>query len=444
VATTPDDVLSPTVASRIATNAYFTLGRWIDFKKGNGVVPAGVESDANIHNRVLGDGKTGKNQPEGKQINPTLQGTGFGSDGKLGSIHTGMTGYNTTSGFGYTLTFSKNRRKHVVLALRGTRPEMSWKPDLFTDARGALTQCGALGLVHKGFKHCYDTIMPGIERDSSLIGSADTVHVVGHSLGGGIATLIAGHYAQAGKAVRLYTFGSPRVGGMGSHLFIEDLIGKQNIFRVAHDLDPITLVGPFPYVHVNGGRRDDNNMTLVSPTPRFISMSNHDMNEYMKSVDGLDWDGVRLAAKRVDKDNSLLVTWRQQVGEGHWVQAASVFSLAVLLKMLNYALKALGTAAIIAVTGIDLVAEILHAGIYKSVQLGGLILSLLGDAAKWAGVQMGKGAQFTADVIATILAKMLAALRGVVAQALAHPERFLAPLPLVMASSWALQNVGMI
>ncbi len=445
MAETPDDVLSPQVASHIATNAYFTLGRWIDFKKGSGVTPAGIESADNIRNRVLEKGDRGKNQPEGKQVNPTLQGTDLGSNAQLGNIHTGKTGYDTTSGFGYTLTFSKNRRKHVVVALRGTRPEMAWKPDLFTDMRGALTMCGGLGLVHKGFKHCFDSVMPSLERDSSVIGSADTVHVVGHSLGGGIATLIAGHYAKAGKSVRLYTFGSPRVGGMGSHVFIENLIKKQNIFRVAHDLDPITLIGPYPYVHVNGGRRDENNMTLVSPTAKSISMNNHDMNEYMRSVAGLDWAGVRKSAAQVDKDNSLLVTWRQNAGaNGNWVQVASVHSLSILLKMLNYVLKALGTAAIIAVTGIDLLAEILHAGIYKSAQLGGLILSLLADAAKWAGVHMVAGAQFTADVIVAILAKMLATLRVVVAQALAHPERFIVPLPLVMASSWALQNVGVI
>jgi triacylglycerol lipase len=440
----PEDTQTPQVASHIATNAYFSLGNWADYKDETSRPLGGVEQRATIENRVTGAGNVGQNQPKIGNANPTLAGTSL-SNAKLGNIHTGKSGFNVTSGFGYTLTYRANRRTHVVLAMRGTRPEMAGKPDLLTDARGALTMCGGIGLVHKGFKATFDSVLPSLQRDAKLIASADVVHVVGHSLGGAIATIIAANYAINGKAVRLYTFGSPRVGGMGCHKLIENRIGKENIFRVAHDLDPISLIGPFPYIHVNGGRRDENNMTLASPTSKLISVANHDMAEYIKSVADLDWAGVRKESTRVDKDNSLLVTWMLNKGEDHsWVKVASVHTLSILLKMFNHVLKALGTAAIIAVTAIDLLAEILYTGLYKSAQLGGIILSLLKDAAVWAGVQMGKGAEFTAQIIAAILAKMLATLRALAAQAMAHPERFIAPVPLVMASSWVLQNAGVI
>ncbi len=442
----PEDTLSPQIASYIATNAYFTLGNWCDYSPdAQDLKPlGGVENGSSIHNRVLGPGDAGRNQPKTGDANPTLASTSLAS-AKLGGVHTAKTGFNVNSGFGYTLTYRANRRTHVVIAMRGTRPEMAGKPDLLTDARGALTMCGGLGLVHKGFKATFDSVLPSLERDNKLVLSADVVHVVGHSLGGAIATLIAGHYAGRGKAVRLYTFGSPRVGGMGCHVLIENRIRKENIFRVAHDLDPISLIAPFPYIHVNGRRRDENNMTLASPTSKLISTANHDMAEYIKSVADLDWQGVRKSSARVDKDNSLLVTWMLNKGEDHsWVKVASVQTLSVLLKMFNHVLKALSTAAIIAVTAIDLLAEILYTGLYKSAQLGGIILSLLGDAARWAGVQMAKGAQFTAQIIVAILSKMLATMREVAAHAMANPARFIAPIPLVMASSWALQSAGVI
>jgi triacylglycerol lipase len=440
----PEDTLSPQVASHIATNAYFSLGNWFDYKDKTSKPLGGVEQRSIIENRVVGAGNLGHNQPKIGETNPTLAGTSLAS-ATLGNIHTGKSGFNVTSGFGYTLTYRANRRTHVVLAMRGTRPEIAGNPDLLTDARGALTMCSGIGLVHKGFKATFDSVLPNLQRDEKLVKSADVVHVVGHSLGGAIATLIAAHYAINGKAVRLYTFGSPRVGGMGCHKLIESRIGKENIFRVAHDLDPISLIGPFPYIHVNGGRRDENNMTLASPTSKLISVANHNMAEYIKSVGARDWAGVRKASARVDKDNSLLVTWMLNHGEDHsWVKVASVHSLSILLKMFSHVLKALGTAAIIAVTAIDLLAEILYTGLHKSKQLGGIVLSLLKDAAAWAGVQMTKGAEFTAQIIATILSKMLATIRALASQAMAHPERFVVPIPIVMASSWALQNAGVI
>ena len=440
----PDDTLSPQVASHIATNAYFSLGNWFDYKDKTSKPLGGVEQRAIIKNRVTGAGEKGENQPKIGDANPTLAGTSL-ANAKLGNIHTGKSGFNVTSGFGYTLTYRANRRTHVVLAMRGTRPEMAGKPDLLTDARAALTMCGGIGLVHKGFKTTFDSVLPSLQRDEKLVAGADVVHVVGHSLGGAIATIIAAHYAGNGKAVRLYTFGSPRVGGMGCHRLIENRVGKENIFRVAHDLDPISLIGPFPYIHVNGGRRDGNNMTLASPTSKLISTANHDMAEYIKSVADLDWEGVRRSSAQVDKDNSLLVTWMLNKGEDHgWVKVASVHTLSILLKMFSHVLKALGTAAIIAVTAIDLLAEILYTGLYKSAQFGGIILSLLGDAAVWAGVHMVKGAEFTVQVISAILSKMMAIIRVLAAEAMAHPERFIVPIPLVMASSWVLQNAGAI
>lgn len=45
------DVLTPQEAAYIATNCYFTLKDWI-----NAAPVAGVETRANVHNRVLGSG----------------------------------------------------------------------------------------------------------------------------------------------------------------------------------------------------------------------------------------------------------------------------------------------------------------------------------------------------------------------------------------------------
>src|SRR6185312_613145 len=146
----------------------------------------------------------------------------------------------------------------------GTRPEMAGKPDLVTDARGTLTGFGDYGLVHKGFKTTFDSCMLEIARNEGAILDADVVHCVGHSLGGAVATLVAGHYAARGKLTKLYTFGSPRVGYRSTHEAFERRLGIENMFRVSHDLDPITMVGPFPFVHVNPRATDEKNYTCNS------------------------------------------------------------------------------------------------------------------------------------------------------------------------------------
>jgi triacylglycerol lipase len=434
-----NDILTPQEASHIATNAYFALENWINKKP-----VAGVEARAAVHNRVLGAGDQGTNQPAGGAANPTLRSTALASS-KLGTIHNARTGFGVSSGFGYTLTYRAQGRTHVIVAMRGTRPELSGFPDLLTDARGALTSFGSYGVVHKGFKRTFESAMPSLEQDSKLVSKADVVHVVGHSLGGAIATLIAGHYASSGRPVKLYTYGSPRVGALGTQEAFERKIGKENIFRVAHDLDPISLIAPFPYIHVNGRRTDRNNMTLPSPTGSLLSTMNHDMSGYIESAGrpAMSWDMVRLATARVDHDNIVLARWLlHEDNDPGWVQYASAKTLGILFKLFQHALKTISTALILGLTAVDLLAEMIWKALHKTKELTGQIFKLLGYAAKWAGIKITSAAQFTTEIIQKILNKMLQTLRQMAVVALADPAAGLAPLPLIIGSQWVLSTYG--
>jgi hypothetical protein len=428
-----NDVLTPREASHIATNAYFALENWINSKP-----VAGIESRANLHNRVLGAGNKGTNQPMYGAANPTLRNTDLSSS-RLGSIHTAKTGINTSSGFGYTLTYRSQGLTHVIIALRGTRPELARGPDILTDLRAGMDGFGPGGFVHIGFKRTFESLLPSLERDSALVRKADVVHCVGHSLGGAIATLVAAHYASAGKPTRLYTFGSPRVGALGGNTSIERLVGKQNIFRVAHDLDPITLIGPYPYIHVNGGAKDQNNMTLPSPIGNLIGTANHDMNRYILSVGEFGWDTVRRTASRVDHNNSVLARWLlHNDSDAGWVRYASAQTLTMLFKLFSIVLKTISTVLVLGLTAVDLLAEILVRGLHLAKGLGEQILVLLRHAAKWAGITVSSASQFTADIIRRILDKMLTTLRQLAVISLASPISDLAPVPLIIGAQWML------
>jgi triacylglycerol lipase len=433
--------LSPREAACIATNSYFTLKDWMECSGTNGRKPvAAMESLANVQNRVLGPGDKGANQP---RTNPTLANTRLGSS-QITNVHSAAT-VGITSGFGYTLRYEENGITHAIIATRGTRPELG-AADLLTDLRGTFTSFSGYGPVHKGFKRTFDSLMPGLERDAALIGNAQIVHCVGHSLGGAVATLVAAHYKQRGKNVRLYTFGSPRVGALDTHLSLESAIGAQNIFRMAHDLDPITLIGPFPFIHVNPAPHSPNYMTILSPAQK-ISIENHDMMNYLDSVaaGGGTWGGIMGAAKRTDFDAAWLARSLLGTGEGTsgWVQYASEKTLVALFKLFGHVLRGLSTSLILSLSAVDLLAEMLVRGLYKAAALGAQIYSLLKYAAHWAGIQVVQGVEFTAQVIRLILAKMLAALQTAAIAAVTNPTRHIVPMALGVGTAWAMHSAGM-
>lgn len=428
-----NDCLTPTEASYIATNAYFTLKDWI-----TGQPTAGIETRANVQNRVLGAGTAGIVQPG--QANPSLQHTALGG-ADLGKVFAGTTGAGTESGFGYLLQFKQGTRRHVVVATRGTRPELG-APDLLTDARGAMTSFGDYGPVHKGFRRTFDSCMTSIGTDERVIMDADVVHCVGHSLGGAVATLIAAHFAARKKDVKLYTFGSPRVGAFGTYSAFHAAIKKDNIFRVAHDLDPITLVGPYPYIHVNPSPSDPNNFTLPSPTGALFSTANHDMNRYIASVgagEGSSWNTVRGFAQQTDHDNAVLAKWLLHAdNDPGWVQYASAKTLGILFKLFSHVLKGLSTSLILGLSAVDLLAEMLLSGMARAQALAGQVYTLLRHAAKWAGIAVSAGADFTAAIIRRILDTMLSKLTQIGTLALSMGSRGIHPLPLIIAGGWML------
>jgi triacylglycerol lipase len=421
-----DNTLSPIEAGKIALNSYFALKDWINTKP-----VAGVETRANIENRVLGAANVGSDKVN-SSVGRNLPGA------RLQQVFQATTGFNTRSGFGYVLQYAQGGTRHAIVAVRGTRPEMAGKPDLVTDARGTLTGFGDYGLVHKGFRTTFDSCMLEIARNEAVILEADVVHCVGHSLGGAVATLVAGHYAARGKLTKLYTFGSPRVGYRSTHQAFERRLGIENMFRVSHDLDPITMVGPFPFVHVNPRATDEKNYTCNSPMSTGVSLVNHDMNRYINTMqDAEDWTAVRAIANLYQQSNAAQA--RVLLGQSNWVHALTDKTLAILFKLFNFVLGELCEGVVLGLTAIDLLTEMLLKGVQMmSNVVGRQIDGLLRKAAEWARIPVANDQSFTATVIRAILDAMLARVRMAAIQALMMAEQNLRPLPLLLAGGAVL------
>jgi triacylglycerol lipase len=192
---------------------------------------------------ALGDGAT-KNTPSKRDVTALRASTRLNS-AKLQSVFSGSTA-NVQTGFGDVPTFKRGGMKHAIIATRGTRVEHS-PADAPADLRASLAGFGGYGQVHAGFYNAFASIVPNLGVQEALVRDADVLHCIGHSLGGAIATLVAAHDAgKRGQGVRRHAFGSLRVGAHVTPQAFESLIGKSDIFRVAHDLDPGVDGGPVP------------------------------------------------------------------------------------------------------------------------------------------------------------------------------------------------------
>jgi triacylglycerol lipase len=423
--------LSPREAAYIAHNCYFTLKDWM-----TGAAVAGVETRANVRQMVLGSGNGAQQRAGG--ANTSLKPTDLGG-ARLDRVFEGSTA-GLRTGFGYVLRFNRGGARHVIVATRGTRAEHS-KADIYTDAHGSLTGFGSYGLVHTGFKNTFDSIRGGLASDDTRIMDADVVHCVGHSLGGAVATLVASHFSERGKAVKLYTFGCPRVGAFGAQRAMEQSLGKLNVYRVSHDLDPVTMVGPFPFGHLNPNPDDANNMMLTSPTDRLLSVANHDMNEYVLRVsrDRMSWDGVRALGAAVDHDNAVMARWLLRSSDNPgWLTRQAARGLSYLMKAISGLLSAAGLVGVVSLTAVDLFVAMLTSNLCKMAELDADLREAMRQAAGWAGIVLKSAAQITAQVVRAILDAMLRVLKPIAIQALYLAGTTGTALPLIIDGATSL------
>ncbi len=99
----------------------------------------------------------------------------------------------------------------LVVACRGTEPN-EWN-DIRADANALTDLAETVGRVHRGFKREVDDIWPSLEQ--TLADDDRILWFCGHSLGGAMATIIAGRCKLSSVAATprgIITFGSPRVG----------------------------------------------------------------------------------------------------------------------------------------------------------------------------------------------------------------------------------------
>jgi triacylglycerol lipase len=172
----------------------------------------------------------------------------------------------------------------IVVAFRGT--EMKKMQDWMTDLKANLKpECG--GKVHKGFQDAIDHIWEQLLVTILQFRQQDQrVFLVGHSLGGALATLASVRLMRAHQPVAaLYTYGSPRVGDRDFRAEFNGLL-LDRAFRFINDEDgvarlPMKMLG---YCHVGQKFRFDSLGRLDRSMPSqysFLSHAKDEIEEYL-------------------------------------------------------------------------------------------------------------------------------------------------------------------
>lgn len=191
-------------------------------------------------------------------------------------------------------------KSHAFIVLRGSRILGDW----LTNANFVLTSRSAGGhSVHDGFYQAFKSFRAQVDSFIAGFGQQGitTVHCIGHSLGGALATLCSEYVKQyTTKEVYLYTFGSPRVGfGQFADMLTKNICAER-IFRVYHRTDIVPCIPPWPYAHVPSFMAEMHDYFQPSPG-KLPSPEWHDMDNYVETIGGNSW--TQLRGKRFEPFN---------------------------------------------------------------------------------------------------------------------------------------------
>ena len=182
----------------------------------------------------------------------------------------------------------------IIVAFRDTGSDKRWERilNMLTDARATLKKMSFLDdpklseiKAHEGFVSEYMLFREKVIEYVDMHPDKE-VHVVGHSLGGALATLASFDIASTlDREVNTITFGAPRVGTKDFRDAFENL--PINLYRVVVANDPIARVPGMliPYEHVGQLIQIDESGDMYNPTDinTAILFTKRDFTNHYKS-----------------------------------------------------------------------------------------------------------------------------------------------------------------
>ena len=305
------------------------------------------------------------------------------------------------TGFGYVAFGKGSRKGECLISVRGTFKTSAC--DWITNARMAGVRGPSGFCVHAGFWAAARSLLPQVRDELRSHRDISTIHIVGHSLGGAIATLMADSLGDTGCGVKLYTFGAPRSGVELHAAYLTEKLGAGNIHRAWHDTDPVPMVPIFPYSHVPYGSQAH---AMKGPGKR-VNVDAHLMPEYIRSVGESSWASLPLLPSKPGGLERAEAWLAQAADNGGMSIMLSATALRLILSALDEILKQLGNAAGLVLLGgatiIDSLARLLYSGALQSIRLAGMIRNLMLASMRFMGRVVSAGVNITVGFVQYVL-----------------------------------------
>jgi len=231
--------------------------------------------------------------------------------------------------FGFVLLGQGKLEGHAVILFRGTQYLADWLTNLNMMVSSSTTGQP----LHDGFNKAFKSMVPDLTKFMSVVvkQNVHTVHCIGHSLGGALAT-ICGDWVCSNykRKPYIYSFGSPRVGLYTFASLCTSRVGAKRIFRAYHKTDIVPCIPIWPFIHTPASGRD-----YYLPSPGIVPMAEyHGMDHYINSVDGQSWSTLA-GLREVGKDDKGIEHWLKNKGP----VGITITSIEWLNQALLYVLK---------------------------------------------------------------------------------------------------------
>ena len=305
-----------------------------------------------------------------------------------------------------------------------------YEKDLFLMFRGSTTshkcadwisnaRCGVQsspgGLVHIGFSHIFNSMCADIDNFIRLqmcdrANPVHTIHCIGHSLGGAVASLAADWARRTTfKHVVLYTFGAPKPGFEAFAKNLTTRLGPENIHRVYHATDPVPMIPIYPFTHAPLPGYGH----FMGSADAVLSAAAHDMDKYIKSVQGATWKSMKGQPPAVGYDK-VVEKWLESDGS---LNPASADTWLWINAGLEYVIKQiLGAQAVVlqchftgALSLADKIAWILYKGVEVTIEAGKWVLLLMRKMMQALHMKMVEtGEELTRVLMRLVLERLMA------------------------------------
>lgn len=318
----------------------------------------------------------------------------------------------------------KENEKDIFLIFRGSTTA-NMGADWISNARIGVERSNTGMLVHVGFNTIFSSMKNSIDEFLNTHNDATgTVHCIGHSLGGAIATLAADWVSSKGRNVKLYTVAAPKAGLEFFADYLTTKIQSKNIFRIYHATDVVPMIPVYPFAHTPFCE-----MGYQLPSSSLISLSAHKMQNYINSIGNNSWSGLEAVSKK-DIDDRSVERWLKSekplnpfdVRTWDWINAGLTL---VLRKVVGFAIAGLQSPFMSSLTLADKIAWLLRKGIEISVESSKWVINLMKKIMQALCIRIVKTAKeltqaFMRHVLQRLLTRMaeeaMKAIRGLISK----------------------------